>query len=460
MSASQKQNLSSHLNLSGTSKLVKEMSKRKRQRRSLGKKRAVQALYHCVRARRPMYEDVAEIILDIIGDNLATQDRVLLARAAKKSVFKEAWAYKTMAPDYSRPHGSMKLVRKAEELFCVDKALTPLECEDVKKIRILLNTISNQVGYESSRCDFIKDRCNRPERKQLGIEHTKRQYNKRWRFLKRMERKISRMEEEDRKYKFLRLGSSALVHQMTEEEIQSDMPTACFIAYYHARLSGPGFLDTKAYDRVSEMLCRHAMSSETVNLSAIAYIYPGQVVLKKLSEFEKGKLLGVWYNKLSNLAGELKVIWKETGINLTTMNIEKGNDYYTWNLVANAWNRTREHWIEMLYSMRVHGLLHSLCPGRALNLFSSNPYSQGQFEKKVWHSIPKPWDVIEGKEQCTKEMIEKKCAENKVSLNKWISTKHHLQSYMGKFQAECIAGVAGENEALAEFLLMHNLSQQ
>ena len=60
----------------------------------------VQALYDCLQ-RRPRPEDVAELILEVLGPDLKPNERRELDMAARNSSKRSVWGYSSMAADFA-----------------------------------------------------------------------------------------------------------------------------------------------------------------------------------------------------------------------------------------------------------------------------------------------------------------------------------------------------------------------
>ncbi len=390
------------------------------------KQQNIDALYDCIQTR-PRPEDVAEVILEILRAELTKSQIRTLEKAAKHSLKRRIFQYSSMATDFARVIGAERQVRKAEELFIVEKPLSATDCVQPKKVEDFLNIISEQIGYKIGQTSFLRDRYNRSTRKLQGIDISKRQYNKRWRFLKRLDQKIRKMIADGKIYDFTRISKSALAVQLTKEQLAQDIPTACFIAYYSARMSMRSvFTNTsqvRAFDQVAKMLYDNAIKSPSLNWLAIAYVHAEEEVLENLTVSEKGELLGKWSALLKELADTLEDLWRKQDIDLDTMIVRRGNDSSTWNIVAEAWNKVRTHWINLLYVMGLERTLDDICPGKVLRLMAADVAAwHGKLhpDTRVWRKLPKPWEVLKGKVQCTRDLIGQTCATEGVSNVGWI----------------------------------------
>src|SRR5262249_52774005 len=147
--------------------------------------------------------------------------------------------------------------------------------------------------------------------------------------------------------------------------------------------------------------------SNTTNWWAISYIYTSQEVLSHLTDQQKGELLGKWTSLLQTIAKSLVEIWNENEITRATMVVKKGNDSTTWNNTAGAWNKSRDNWMNLIYSLGLEYILEDICFGKVLRLMAADVVawhnrSGGKLDPNtdVWNKLPLPWEVFEGKETC------------------------------------------------------------
>jgi hypothetical protein len=99
------------------------------------------------------------------------------------------------------------------------------------------------------------------------------------------------------------------------------------------------------------------------------------------------------------------------------MVVKKGDDSSTWNQVANAWNKGRDAWFALLDAMDCSRGLERFCPGKVMRLMAGDVAawhreSGGDLDPqtKVWASLPLPWMVIAGDEECPLKEVHTACA--------------------------------------------------
>ena len=413
--------------------------------------------------RRP--EDIAETVMAFLRDRLSVGEKAILQQAAKGSLKQNAWAYSSMAQAFLQPVPMNRQVNKAAELFADVPALPASECAEPDKVAAFIQAISPQIHKVYGAGSFKNDRLNREARADLGLELSRRQYNKRFRVLSRMESRLSRLIQETQKYELLLVSKSALASRITYADFAADENAACFAAYYTARanlrseftISG----QQKAFDQIAEMLlarCRAAPN--TTNWWAIAHVYPTAEVLAHLSDAQKGELLGTWFKLMQTIAPRLKVIF-DAGLNTKTLVVRKGNDSSTWNALAGAWQKARTGWISLLFALGMEDALQALCPGKVLPLIAADVAYWHKMaghppspDLLVWNDLPAPWDVLEGRAFCTRAEVEAACKKRGLDPEKsgWTGGRPAGNAAAFRPTPELVHGVTVSSPFLADAL--------
>lgn len=207
-------------------------------------------------------------------------------------------------------------------------------------------------------------------------------------------------------------------------------------------------------------------STETptsTNWWAIAHVYSDSKVLENLSSDEKGKLLGKWTSVLEQIAQLLGELWSANEIARDTMIVKRGNDSSTWNSTAGAWNKARDNWMNLIYSLGLDYVLDDLCFGKALRLMAADVASwhrsaDGGLEPNtvVWNEIPLPWEIFNGSKSCNKEMVIRACQNAGLNPEKsgWIAPREVKVSEF-RPTPELVHGVTVYNPFLATVLKRH-----
>ncbi|WP_299189405.1 hypothetical protein [uncultured Aquimarina sp.] len=439
---------------------------------------------HITLSERKRPEDVAQMILEILEGKISSKEKNILKKAAKGSLKKTFFGYTSMMQEFATAIGAEKQIKKTIEIFKLDNSES-IDYNNVNDIENFIEQVSPIIYKTVGANNFLADRLNKEQRKEKGIDLSKRSYNKKWRLLKRLENKLIKYSREIKKIEFQKVGKHCLSHTIDFSEFQKDPNSACFIAYYNARCNLRSlFTNTsqeRAFDEISEMLlnrCKEIKtpsvlgifktetrkeSIPTTNWWAISHIYSSQEVLCKLTDEQKGKLLGKWTGILQEIALFLNELWINSDINRQTMVVKRGNDSTTWNNTAGAWNKARDNWMNIIYSLGMDYILDEICFGKVLRLMAADVvawhFSTGgklDPNTEVWNKIPLPWEVFQGKELCNKELVIEYCRQAGIDPEKsgWIAPrKHGIAEF--KPTPELVHGVVVSNPYLATVLKRH-----
>lgn len=424
-------------------------------------------------SQRPRPEDVIEMIFPVLGAQLSSREMTVLQNAAGRSLNRHYYGYSSMASEFAAPVGAESQVQKAIEIFGLSRSLQ-VDTNDAESIQNFVDSTSLLIQKNSGENNFLVNRLSRHDRKACGLDLSKRQYNKRWRLLKRIEKKAQKLLEEQQKSAFAQTAKNGLARDISQSDFFANYNSACFIAYYTAQLNTRSEFtisgQKKPFDTISKLLFDRCLNAHTsrrvsiyedkVNWWAIAHVYPSQEVLSRLTDRQKGALLGKWTSLLEEIALKLKQLWKENDINRKTMVVQQGNDSSTWNATAGAWNKARDHWMQLIYALGIEDILEDLCFGKVLRLMAADVVAWhhitgGKLDPntKVWNTLPLPWNVFGDRETCTKNMVEVACAKAGLDPKKsgWIAPKTHGVVPFSP-TPELVHGVAVSNPFLASIL--------
>jgi hypothetical protein len=441
----------------------------------------IEQLYKTLTERRRP-EDVAEMVIDLTKGNLTTKERLILDKAAKGSIARNVFGYTSMLQTFAEAKGAGKQIRKAVEIFKLN-ITEKADYNKAEEIETFINSVSPIIYKPVGHNDFKVDRLNKSQRKERGLEISKRNYNKKWRLLKRIEKKLKTFARETKKVEFQKIAKHGLAHTISLQDFSADLNTACFIAYYNSRCNLRSVFTNQSqerpFDEISEMLLSHCKGEKAqpfvllrksapeeqknTNWWAISHIYASQEVLAKLTDEQKGILLGKWTTILQEIAELLDEVWKGSDFNRQSMVVKRGNDSTTWNNTAGAWNKARDNWMNLIYSLGMTYILDEVCFGKVLRLMAADVvawhYSSGgklDPNTEVWNKIPLPWEVFQGKESCNKDLIVKYCKQAGLDPEKsgWIAPRVHGVTEF-KPTPELVHGVTVSNPFLATVLKQH-----
>jgi len=221
------------------------------------------------------------------------------------------------------------------------------------------------------------EKLNKAERHARGLFKTQRWYNTRWRVCLHLEDKLRRLARETRKYRFTRVGKSGLVSFVSFEDFSKDTNTACLAAYLAARMGRRSIFTSgkqdRAFDRMSAMLlARCERYKFTTRWDVLAQIMPDPLVIRRLSDEQRGILLGQWWAILADMASLLHEISSLGGVDLKTMVVTRGVDSTTWNTTASGWDQARAHWLSLVHALGLETILDEICPGKVMRLMAAD----------------------------------------------------------------------------------------
>jgi hypothetical protein len=418
--------------------------------------------------KRP--EDVARLIQDLYaaqGTDLDTATEAALAKAAEHSLRNLWHGYTSMREEFARPVGAQRQLARAEDLFMSVPDLPDNAGDDPAQIEAVIRRAGEEIGRSYGQNDFGMDRLNRTERTAAGLgEISKRQYNKRFRLLHRMEAKLARLIHEQRRREVAITGKGALAHVLPYELFATDADTAAFIAYITAR----GYMRSvftngrqrQVYDEVAEALFQRLRNRPgQACWYAVAHVHPTAEVLAHVSDQDLARLLVRWNGFLRQAAGLLEDAWNRHPLERDTMIVRRGDDSSTWNQAAQAWNTARAHWFALLTELRQDEILDRMCPGKVPRLMAADVaywhrMSGGGLhpDTYVWADLPLPWEVLRGEKECPRSLVEAACARHRVDpiAGAWTAPRPAAEAVAFRRTPELVHGVAVADPLMASAL--------
>ena len=422
-------------------------------------------LFACVHGR-PRPEDVAELVLRAFGSKLSRHARALLHKAAAGSLSRNAWAFSSMSNEFFRarvnPEPQVRLAGKlfgSSPLEWKAPRLTEEECRDPVKVEAFVR----EAGPLIHKAFGERRRLDKRARHDVGLFKGHRWYGKRFRLLRRLERKIERMLRGERRFDLLRISKSSLATKIPFADFARDLGSACLVAYLASRMSlrsqftcGP---QERAFDEIAEALLAHCESSSRPSWLAIAHVLQDRRVVRHLTEEERGKLLAASFDVLRDAGEMLREVWEKSRFDRKTMIVSRGCDSSTWNEVAGAWNKSRDAWISLCHALGMEALMDRMLPGKVLRLMAADVAAWHRIrgggvhpDTKVWGDLPAPWDVLDGKATCHRGIIAAACARHRVSTEGWIGPRETRVPVPFRPTPELVHGVTVSSPALASTL--------
>ncbi|WP_037972240.1 hypothetical protein [Streptomyces sp. NRRL WC-3742] len=425
---------------------------------------------HATLKLRKRPEDVAQLTQDLYaaqGASLDPATEAALAKAAEHSLSRLWHGYTSMLEGFARPVGAQRQLARAESLFASVTDLPAGVADDPGRIEEVIRRAGQEICRTYGDNDFGRDRLDRAGRAEAGLgELSKRQYNKRFRLLCRMEAKLARLIHERRRHEITITGKGAFAHTLPYELFAADQDTAAFVAYVTAR----GYMRSvftngrqrQVYDEVADALYgRLRAHPEQTRWYAVAHVHPTADVLGRLSDEELNQLLTRWTRFLREVAGLLEDAWDRCPLERDSMIVRRGNDSSTWNQAAQAWNTARAHWLALLTELGRTDVLDRICPGKVPRLMAADVAywhrrSKGGLhpDTYVWAELPLPWEVLRGEKECPRSLVEEVCARHGVDpvAGAWTGPRPAAESVAFRRTPELVHGVAVADPLMASAL--------
>ncbi|MFF4541074.1 hypothetical protein [Streptomyces aureus] len=418
--------------------------------------------------KRP--EDVAAVVQELHAaqsTDLDTATETALAKAAEHSLRNLWHGYTSMREEFARPVGAQRQLARATSLFTSLPELPGGAGDDPAQIEAVIRRAGEEIGRSYGQNDFGLDRLNRAERTAAGLsEISKRQYNKRFRLLRRMEVKLARLIHEQHRREVTMTGKGALTHALPYELFAADADSAAFIAYITARghmrsvfTNGP---QRQVYDEVAKALFERLRAApERTCWHAVAHVYPRAEVLAHVSDQDLTRLLVQWNSVLRQVADLLEDAWKRHPLERDTMIVRRGDDSSTWNQAAQAWNTARAYWFALLEELGQHEILDHFCPGKVPRLMAADVahwhrMSGGGLhpDTYVWAELPLPWEVLRGEKECPRSLVEAACTRHRVDpvAGAWTASRPTAEAVAFRRTPELVHGVAVADPLMASAL--------
>lgn len=372
---------------------------------------------HASLDQRHRPEEIAELIL-ATGRPFTPSERALLERAASRSARRLGYVT-SMNETFARPVGASRQLATLNHLFTPDLAPVPaVDAESPEAVMAAAARAGRAIGWNPGEDDFLSDRLDREQRRAAGIELSKRQYNRRFRALRHLAAKTERLAAEQDKRRLVLRGRSGFADAITLGSFQADPDAACFVAYYVARrnlrraftLSGR----QNAVDEIAEMLLSRC--GDGADWWMIAQVNPAPGILARLTDIQRGELLGRWSAVMRECADRLETVWSGNDFDREDMIVFRRDDSSTWNTLAQAYNRARSAWLSCLAASGALELLDAACPGKVMRLMAYDLVRWHRSiggdvdpETRVWARLPFPWDVLNGRARCTRRTVEMAC---------------------------------------------------
>lgn len=419
-------------------------------------------IYEALRRRlRP--EDVAQIVLDELGPELTIPERRLLEKAATNSMKSGLHQLTSMSADFFAAVPPERRVAKAQELFDRAAALTAAECADIGRLKEFVKQLSAEIDKAIGRSSFKYDRLDRAARKAVGLDLSKRKYNRLFRFVARFEAAVERYRKELGFAELRQVAKNGMASRMSQADFAASGAASYFVAYFVARQNRRSEFTNTAQDRPFDeiagmLLDRFRRAPNAAGWRIIARVMPDIEIISCLSDSEKLALFADWLSLLRQIAEAMKSIRVQSSFDRATMIVRRGDDSSSWNAATGAWNAARQAWLAVIVMLGMEDVLDLVCLGKAMRLMAADVarWHGGALhpDTAVWSALPPPWDVFDGKATCTRADIESACAEFGVDpvAGGWTAPRRARQAVAFAPTPELVQGVAVSHPELAVML--------
>lgn len=422
------------------------------------------ARLHATLGRRDTPEAVAEIVRQALPPASERRLRAPLSAVIGSSV-QARFGWSSMATAFLGAVPMDRQVAKARELAELFLGGQLPDADDPDALEAVVAAFNALILKAPGRDSFKHDRLGREVRVALGPGLSRRRYGKLFRLAGRLERRLARLRAEEAKHRLILVSKAALAPDLSLDDLGGHGPTAAFVAYYAARMKLRSEFtiagQQRPFDALAAALLALCEEDPETRWFAIAHVFPRADVLARLTDEQKGRLLGRWFGILRETAERLEAAHTRTHIDLTTMVVRRGNDSTTWNLLAGAWNRARDHWMALVDALDLEGLFDEMLPGKVMRLMAADVAAWHRStggsihpDTLVWAELPKPWAVLRGEATCTRTQIEAACRRHGLDVVKSGWTAPRPRTAVAEFRPtpELVHGVTVNNPHLASLL--------
>lgn len=214
-------------------------------------------------------------------------------------------------------------------------------------------------------------------------------------------------------------GKSRLASTIDYGDFAASPETAAFVAYYVSRLGLRTIFtngsQVRPMDTLGEALLEAALGAVDGRPDVIARVLTRQSVLSRLSDAQKGELLGCYYSALQAASRALDESF-DYNRDRTHMVVRRGDDSSTWNVASRAFNQARTGWLNLTQALGVPQIVEAQCPGKVPALVASDVafWHDGSEhdDVHVWADLPLPWKVVLDGVDCPADLVRSVCRDH------------------------------------------------
>jgi hypothetical protein len=424
----------------------------------------MQALYDTL-SRRLRPEDVAQRVIDAIGHQLLDAERRTLEKAARGSLTSRWLGFTSMSQDWSQAVGLSPQLETARALFASAPVLAVGDADVPERIEAFLDSIEPEIGKVRGENDFEWDRLDRSERNAVGLSISHRKYNRKWRLLRRIERRLASLRHELRKRHMEKVAKVGFVTSVPKAAFLASPSAAAFVAYLAAKKAKRSTFTVwgqeRPFDEIAAMLLDRCKRMPDTDWFVVAHAWPTPDVLARLDDEQRLSLLVLAMSTLREAAGMLEALYVSNPLDRSAMIVRRGDDSTTWNQLAGAFNAARDAWVALSHAMGASHVVEAMCVPKAMRLIAGDVASwhravghRGDPNVAVAASLPLPWEVLDGDVECTAHEVAYRCRSVGLDPEKsgWVAPRPRTEVAPFRPTPELVHGVAVVSPRLASLL--------
>ncbi|RJL23239.1 hypothetical protein [Bailinhaonella thermotolerans] len=276
-------------------------------------------------------------------------------------------------------------------------------------------------------------------------------------------------------------GRTSFAPRLGLADFAADELTAITIAYVAARrnlravFTNAGQQGTT--DQAAELLLGELAARPGTHWWALAHVRPAPSVLRRLTDAQRGRLLG-WSTAGMRQAATLLRRVADASVSAhielaerhgiehyaplgrTRVIVRRGDDSTTWNIAARAFNTMRDNYLACVQASDLHPLAEVFCPPKAMRLMAADVARWHSLDGGAEHPdvrvaglLPAPWEAM-SVSPCGAADIARACEQAGVdpAESGWARLRGPRETAPTLPTAELVHGIAVADPALALLL--------
>lgn len=287
---------------------------------------------------------------------------------------------------------------------------------------------------------------------------------KRLRFLRRLDAKADRVEEQWRLRHAMMQAKSRLAYRIDPTNLSD--PALMFVAYLAARANRRTIFmvgeQSRARDEIVDGLIDTIPPGNKTDWEQVALVMPTKRVIARLDPEQRGRLISTFHHEMVVAARELEKLWPSLPVRMRKeMVVVRGVDSSRWNAYAGALNTMRAAWISAVLAAGLDEILDRYLPGKAPRLMASdvawmyrNAGRDLHEDTRMFTTLAKPWDVVNGTVPQRRGDISAAGAANNINTLEtgWVGPRAPVEAELPEPEPSLVHGVVVTDPELARTL--------